>query len=233
MTTPSVARAVDVGGRLEQHVDRRADAACRAAAGRDARRRGRRRGGTTGAGRPARADTVPGTTHVAFGRFLDRQRRQLVELAAHTSRCSRPACACTIAIGTGKSAGSRGMTSLSPCGPPVEMPITTMSTGRRRRAARAVRRGGASARAGAIRAASARRGRLDLFDQLLGHVEQPLARQRRRLLQEVDRAGIERGQHLLAGAVGDAHDDDRDRAPRHLLPHERARRPSPACSGRR
>ena len=33
----------------------------------------------------------------------------------------------TIAIGTGRSAGSLGMTIFSACGPPVEMPITTMS----------------------------------------------------------------------------------------------------------
>ena len=64
------------------------------------------------------------------------------------------------------------------------------------------------------------RGRLHLVDQLVGDVHQLLGRERRRLLHEVDRAGVERRQDLLPGFRRDADDDDRDRLPRHLLAHE-------------
>src|SRR5918993_628082 len=90
----------------------------------------------------------------------------------------------TMAIGTGQSAGSCGMINFSPCGPPVEIPITTMST-----APRSPRRATGWIDVWRTRAATARRGA--------------------------------RGEHLLAGTRGNADDDDRDGAARHLGTHER------------
>ena len=104
---------------------------------------------------------------------------------------------------------------LKACGPPVEMPSTTMSTaaafdaGARRAWRRACRQPGP--RDGAVAAA------FTFSTRSLGDLEQPLGRERRRLLDEVDRTGVERLQHQLAGLAGDAHDDDRQRAARHLL----------------
>ena len=55
------------------------------------------------------------------------------------------------------------------------------------------------------------RGRNDLGDELVGHIENLVRRQRRRLLNEVKRAGIETTQHTLARLRRDADDDDRHR----------------------
>jgi hypothetical protein len=60
------------------------------------------------------------------------------------------------------------------------------------------------------------RRRFDLFDQLLGDLEQPIGRQGGRLLDEVDGAGVEGGQHLFPGTAGDADHQDRHRPNRHL-----------------
>ena len=53
-------------------------------------------------------------------------------------------------------------------------------------------------------------------------------RERGRFLDEVDRARVERVQHLLAGLAGDADDDDRHRPARHL---GASRKPTPSSSG--
>jgi hypothetical protein len=59
------------------------------------------------------------------------------------------------------------------------------------------------------------------FRGLVADFEQALGRQRRRLLHEINRARIERRQHLRPGLGRDADDHDRHRPPRHLRAHER------------
>src|SRR6185436_15974901 len=131
----------------------------------------------------------------------------------------------TTAMGTGRSAGKRGTIVLSACGPPVEMPMTTMSTlpapvrartGARTAAAAGgaapapakTRRIGASAASFTLsRSPSQGVGRgagadaaghgLHLVEELVADLEQAVAGQRGRLLHEIDGPGVERRQHLL------------------------------------
>ena len=85
---------------------------------------------------------------------------------------------------------------------------------------RARTRGAAAAARRRAAAQRRLRRRLHLVDQLVSDVQQLVGGERRRLLHEVDRAGVERRQHLFASLAGDADDDDRHRLPRHLRADE-------------
>ena len=63
-------------------------------------------------------------------------------------------------------------------------------------------------------------GGLHLIDQLVADFKDFFSRQRRRLLYEINRAGIQRGQRHLAAVTGDADNDDGQRLARHLFAYE-------------
>ena len=146
--------------------------------------------------------TVPARTRSPSSRFAHLERRLLARAGARRVSVNPTGMWRTIATGTGKSAASRGIRARSACGPPVEMPITTMSTrcglrgsgqslGRgaappRSRVARRRRATGASAAAFTLAISSSA-----ISNTFVGG-------ERGRLLHEVDGAGVERGQHPLA-----------------------------------
>ena len=139
------------------------------------------------------------------------QRRRSRSAWPRTSRCSRPACAAPSRPAPGNRRGSGAMTRLQrlrPAGRSADDDHVDRGGAAAAPAERcSMRAGGASDR----RCIGARGRRLDLLDQLLGDLEQPVGRERRRLLNEIDGAGVERGEHLFAGAAGDADDEDRHR----------------------
>ena len=100
------------------------------------------------------------------------------------------------------------------------MPITTTSSWPASDANHA-RRGRHGCHHGRSSAHGRDRSRLDLLDELLAHLQQAVARQRRRFLKKINRARFERSKHLIARRTGDADDDDGDRTAEHLRPHKR------------
>ena len=196
---------------------------------------------------------VPAVTTSAVLRLDARRAPTARSASARTAQCSQPACAAQSRPAPANSAGRRGISAFSACGPPVEMPITTMSTAPR------ARRSGAAVAARTRRTTDRDRtphvrlaGRLDFLDQLVG--------ESRAAGRSPARSASARSRPRPASSAvstsspdfaGDADDDDRHRAARHLLADEAdavelrhdqvagddvglaARRPAPAPRGRR